>query len=690
MVALLVAVVAPAMPVAAGTEAGASPLRAISAGRFHTCAVLGSGAVKCWGINNAGDLGLGDTASRGDGPGEMGLSLPTVDLGTGRTATAIAVGDYHTCALLDDAQVKCWGYNLFGQIGTDDGSIAHGDDPDEMGDNLPEVDLGTGRTATAVTAGDGHSCALLDNGQVKCWGYNGRGELGLGDTNARGDGPNELGDNLPAVDLGTGRTATIIAGGAHFTCALLDNGQLKCWGYNHDGELGVGATDYRGDGPGEMGDNLPAVDLGTGRTATAISAGDGHSCAILDDGELKCWGWNASGQLGLGDISNRGDGPGEMGDNLPAVDLGTGRTPTAVSAGGHHTCAILDNGHLKCWGYNGWGELGVGDTNQRGDSSAAGHLMGDNLPAVDLGTGRGATMVTASQTDHTCAIVNQTRVKCWGYNADGQLGLGDTLHRGGGATDMGDNLPFVDLAANLTMTVTADVDATTHFSGDDITYSVTLDNPGDVDLTGVQLTGTAGLTCDPLADSLPSEAHASVDCTRALTLADVGTVAATFGATSDQLAPQSADELSVQVYPDRAPDGAIKRTGGSYTGAGIQNGDGTDQTVRVGRARGGSVTFLARFTNAGDTAGRFDVEPTESAAGLAVRYYEGLTDITRAVKDGTYRTARLAPGAAATIRMEVTVKPNARHLVDHDIVLRGSSHATAPQLDAVRARVHVN
>ena len=113
-----------------------------------------------------------------------------------------------------------------------------------------------------------------------------------------------------------------------FACAHLDDKSVKCWGNNWDGQLGVGDTNHRGDGPGEMGDNLPAVDLGTGRTATAISMGDGYTCALLDDNSVKCWGYNYYGQLGVGDTNNRGDGPNEMGDNLPAVDLGSNHVRT--------------------------------------------------------------------------------------------------------------------------------------------------------------------------------------------------------------------------------------------------------------------------------------------------------------------------------------------------------------------------
>ena len=134
-----------------------------------------------------------------------------------------------------------------------------------------------------------------------------------------------MGDNLPTVDLGTGRTAVAIGVGYAMECAVLDNGRLKCWGGNYDGQLGLGDKLTRGGDPGEMGDNLPAVDLGTGLAVGAIAVGDGasagdeHACALLSNSSVKCWG--AGGELGLGDITSRGDRPGTMGDNLPTVKL---------------------------------------------------------------------------------------------------------------------------------------------------------------------------------------------------------------------------------------------------------------------------------------------------------------------------------------------------------------------------------
>ncbi len=143
-----------------------------------------------------------------------------------------------------------------------------------MGEDLPAVDLGTGRTARAVVAADTHACALLDNGQVKCWGNNAGEVLGLEDTVNRAAGQGQMGDALPAVDLGAGRTATAITAGRSHTCALLDTGQVKWWGLGTYGRLGYGDTVSRGASPGDMGDDLPAVDLGdTGVTGTISRSG---------------------------------------------------------------------------------------------------------------------------------------------------------------------------------------------------------------------------------------------------------------------------------------------------------------------------------------------------------------------------------------------------------------------------------
>jgi alpha-tubulin suppressor-like RCC1 family protein len=439
-------------PAGAQAEGGPPPtaFRALAVGGLHSCAILVDGRVKCWGDNFRGQLGVGDVAYRGDQPGDMGAALPAVRLGTGRSATAVTVGNQHSCALLDNGQVKCWGASGSGQLGQGPNTPqpAVGDSPGEMGDALPTVALGTGRTAIAVSAAGDHTCALLDDARVKCWGANSSGQLGQGDTTTRGLGA--MGDALPAVSLGAGRTVTSISAGMSHNCAILDGGDVKCWGQGLRGQLGfVGATSVIGDESGEMGDALPEVDLGEGRTATAVGASavaaqEAHSCALLDDGTVKCWGFNNKGQLGQGDTTSRGLEAEQMGDALLPVDLGEGRTAVGLSVGGASNCAVLDDGSLRCWGWNIAGQLGLGDTNDRGD--VAGEL-GDDLPPVDLGAGRTVDAVSVGNA-HACARLDDDSIKCWGQNFYGELGLGasgNPTNRGDQAGEMGDSLPAVNL-----------------------------------------------------------------------------------------------------------------------------------------------------------------------------------------------------------------------------------------------------
>jgi alpha-tubulin suppressor-like RCC1 family protein len=160
---------------------------------------------------------------------------------------------------------------------------------------------------------------VLDDGSVKCWGHNASGELGAGDVETRGDEPGEMGDALRAVPLGGGRHATAVSAGGNHTCVLLDDGSVKCWGANEAGQLGQGDRVGRGDHPGELA-SLRAVDLG-GERAVQLTTGFAHTCVLLASERVKCWGNSTYGQLGQGDVRDRGDDPGEMGALLPDVDL---------------------------------------------------------------------------------------------------------------------------------------------------------------------------------------------------------------------------------------------------------------------------------------------------------------------------------------------------------------------------------
>jgi alpha-tubulin suppressor-like RCC1 family protein len=292
--------------------------KAIATGGSHTCAILDNESVKCWGSNASGQLGLGDNRTRGDNSSDMGDYLLTVDLGSGIKAKAIVAGGSHTCAILDNASVKCWGSNASGQLGLgDDSTVVRGDEPNEMGNLLPFVDLGSERTAKSITTGTDYTCVLLDDASVKCWGNGIYGQLGnkkKGVSNQFNSTPEDS-----AIDLGDGIIVTAIAAGNFHTCAILDNSSIKCWGFNASGQLGQEDTSLIWSSSDL--DNLLSVDLGTERTARAIAAGDNHTCVVLDDASIKCWGSNTAGQLGLGDNSTRGDGSGEMGDDLPVISL---------------------------------------------------------------------------------------------------------------------------------------------------------------------------------------------------------------------------------------------------------------------------------------------------------------------------------------------------------------------------------
>ncbi|CAE7542628.1 HERC2 [Symbiodinium sp. CCMP2592] len=406
----------------------------------------------CWGSGD--QLGLGRPGVVGQYPGQV-ERLSAIDFGSGHSVRKLLAGYYVTCAWLDNEEIKCYGSSRaslasFGSTSdlslgglpwtTSDLCPAVGEG---SGYKILELDLGIYFTVTSgfitTSTGSQQACAILADGSVRCWGYNHAGSLGAEDSH------NRLGveDFLQhAVDLGEGQFATQLVAGAGSFCVVLNNATLKCWGRNDVGQLGLGHSTDVGDDGGEMGDSLPTVDLGAGRTVRQVSLGYLFGCALLDDDSLKCWGENSVGQLGRGDTSAVGDSAGQMGDHLPAIDLGTGRTVHQVAVGHSFVCAVLDDASLKCWGSNSYGQLGFGHTNNMGDS---GSEMGDHLPTVDLGTGRTVLHVTTGYY-HACAVLDNSTVKCWGLNDEGQLGLGHTTNVGGNALDMGENLPAVALS----------------------------------------------------------------------------------------------------------------------------------------------------------------------------------------------------------------------------------------------------
>ena len=462
----------PAAPVAPPPPFITPPPRAtLAAGSSHTCALVTiPGAdgprIKCWGSNDDGQLGLGDTRARGEKRKQMGDALPAVALPAGAPLVAVAAAQRRSCALRADGALHCWGDNTGGVLGLGD-TLAWGGNPDQLS-ALPAIAL-PGPVAS-IALGEMHSCAVLGDGAVACWGLNNDGELGLGDLTRRGDAPNQVSADLPLVALGTGLAARALSAGRAHTCGLFtaDATLVKCWGFGHDGSLGLADTDSRGGAPGQMGDALPRVDLGAGFRVAALVAGSAHTCARSTDHRVKCWGGNHSGQLGAGHTDSpsrkpgRSSTPAPMGDALPFVDLGKDLEVVTLAAGSSHTCAIVRRRAdattgLKCWGWNGSGALGIGLGSQRG-----GHPdeMGDNLPFVDLGKDLEPVALALGGL-HSCAVVvtrggadTGGRVKCWGSNNHGNLGLGDTNDRGE-PYQMGDALPFVDLGADVRVVLPA-------------------------------------------------------------------------------------------------------------------------------------------------------------------------------------------------------------------------------------------
>lgn len=407
-------------------------------------------------------LGLGDVVPRGEDPALMGNNLPTVNLGTDRTAVQMATSYESTCAILDNGKAKCWGSGESGKHGRGD-TQHYGARSAEMGDNLPYLDLGLGRTVTKIVGAGSGYCALLENERVKCWGYNSAGQLGQGDTETRGDEPNEMGDNLPYIDLGTnaqGQAYAVknIAAGSFAACAVLENGRLKCWGGNYSGELGLGHTTKLGAQPGEMGNNLPFVDIGTDAQGTpltvkAISMGHRSTCVVTNEDRVKCWGRSYYGNLGYGNNNSIGSDPNQMGNNLQYIDLGTNdqgeqHTVKQISLNSESRCALLDDDRVKCWGKADRGELGQGNTVEYGDEP---NEMGNNLPYVDLGSNITPILLSSAPAS-TCALFDNGRVKCWGTNANGYF-IGYPQYNyavGDEPGETGDDLDYVDLVMQPT------------------------------------------------------------------------------------------------------------------------------------------------------------------------------------------------------------------------------------------------
>ena len=289
-------------------------------------------------------------------------------------AVAISAGEEHSCALHQNGNISCWGNNFYGQLGnnTED-------------DSLVPVAVEGISDATAIGTGLEHSCALHQTGTISCWGENSDGQLGNN---------TEEPSSVPVAVIGIS-DATAMATGLEHSCALHQNGTISCWGANWDGQLGNNT---------EEPSSVPVAVEGIS-DATAISAGGGHSCALHQNGNISCWGRNDYGQLG-----NNTGGTEYDRSSAPVAVEGISDA-TAISTGGGHSCAIHQNSTISCWGNNYYGQLGNG----------TGAIGNKSLVPVKVNGISDAVAISAGGI-HSCALHQNGNISCWGRNDYGQLG----------------------------------------------------------------------------------------------------------------------------------------------------------------------------------------------------------------------------------------------------------------------------
>jgi alpha-tubulin suppressor-like RCC1 family protein len=343
--------------------------QSISTGDDHTCAVYVNGAARCWGSNAFSQLG--------DGTAVALRPLPTAVVGLNSGVAAITTGGVHTCALLNSGGIKCWGDNFSGQLGDD--SLTER--------NAPVDVFGLTSGVINVSAGDQHTCAVTTFGSAKCWGDNYRGKLGDGTS---------VGRTVPVNVFGLIGGVVQISTGADFSCAILSTGLARCWGDNSDGALGTGNT---------ISSRVPA-NVNFPSEFTILRAGGLMACAIFTDMQLRCWGDNFVGELGNGLT----DAP----QTSPLAVSGIATGATAIRAGYGQTCAIV-SGATRCWGKNDYGQLGDNSRQHR-------------MSAVSAITLESGSTSLATGLNYSCAVSNTT-AKCWGSNINGNLGDGTQIDR---------------------------------------------------------------------------------------------------------------------------------------------------------------------------------------------------------------------------------------------------------------------
>lgn len=374
-----------------------------STGDATTCAVTLAGHVKCWGRGDQGQLGLASTASIGDD--ELPAAVGFVPLG--RRATEVYTNGHQAFARLDDGSVRAWGHNAGYELGLGHTrSIGDDESPTYAAPIL-------GGPVQTLAVGDGFSCALRMTGHVECWGRGGAGPLGSDEPAGSDPGAPSAGPTV--VELG-GLVQQLTAGAAH-ACVLRQGGSVLCWGRNDVGQLGYGHTDDLVDGRAAVAQG----EVSLGGVAIGVVAGARHTCALMEGGAVRCWGHNDVGQLGYGHTADIGDD--ERPTSQDPIDLGD--DAIELAAGEQHTCALLVDGALRCWGGNADGRLGLGHADDIGDDETPA-----SVAALDFGGADVVSVFGGSLASHTCAVLGTGSLRCWGVDDHGQLGRGLTTPRG--------------------------------------------------------------------------------------------------------------------------------------------------------------------------------------------------------------------------------------------------------------------
>lgn len=384
-------------------DGGVSGITQMVSGDSHSCILTTAGKVRCWGNNNAGQLGYGNTLNIGDAAARLPHTAGDVPLRPNDPVVQITAGNNHTCALLQSGLAYCWGQNSAGQLGYSSNQ--------NIGDGEPVVSAGfinVGGVLSIIAAGGDHTCGVLkETGVVRCWGRNESGQLGHGDTLNFGDSANEPIFASVNVPLGTGQVKSLSLGHNH-SCALMTNGDVRCWGLNTSAQLGIGnLAGAIGDAANET---ITNVRLG-GSPARKIASGDFHTCALMETGFMRCWGSHIHGQTGHPGSAVAITDPGALGDLI------TGGHIADLGLGDLHTCALLVDGQLKCWGRGQEGQLGNGAVSPVGTP-----------PTTPVNLGASSAYLLSGGRNHTCAVRSNGRARCWGTGNFGQLGQGSTAN----------------------------------------------------------------------------------------------------------------------------------------------------------------------------------------------------------------------------------------------------------------------